>query len=97
MADAEVEIETEEDEDTGDLVTVIGTSATGLFGKPKLSAVDASIEQKEVDTGFFPVADVKVIGESKANVDARQLEKKANSGVIIAANVRLSSNYNVSL
>lgn len=92
MADADVSIETEEDEENGNLVTIIDTSATGFLGKPTLSAVVASIEQAEVDTGFFVGPDVQVIAESKANVDASQVEKKANSGVEISARVRTLNN-----
>jgi hypothetical protein len=65
------------------LKTVVDTAAIGL--KPKLTAVDASIEQKEVATGFFAGPGTKVIADSRAAVNAAQVEKKANSGVVIAA------------
>jgi hypothetical protein len=86
---ATVDIETEENEENGNLITTVDTSATGLLGKPKLSAIDAHIEQKEVDSGFFKGPDVKVIADSRAVVDATQVEKKSNSGVKITATVRI--------
>ncbi|KAG7666609.1 hypothetical protein KSW81_000383 [Nannochloris sp. 'desiccata'] len=85
LADADVSIVTEEFEENGDLITTVDTSATGFLGKPKLSAVDASIEQKEVAAGFFAGPDVTVVAESRADVEASQVEKKANSGVEISA------------
>lgn len=93
MADADVSIVTEEFEENGDLITTVDTSATGFLGKPKLSAVDASIEQKEVAAGFFAGPDVTVVAESRADVEASQVEKKANSGVEISARVSLCDMY----
>ena len=91
LADALVKIKSEVDKDNGNLVTTVDTSATGLLGKPKISAVDAHIEQKELDSGFFKGPDVKVIADSRAKVDATQVEKKADSGVKISTRVRNSS------
>ena len=64
----------------------VETSATGLFGKPKLSGVEASIEQKQTAAGIFKVdPPLLVTAESQAAVSAAQLEKRAPSGVIISA------------
>lgn len=89
IPEATVAIRTRENAD-GSLNTTVATLATALFDKPKLSAVEANIEQKEVDAGFFAGPELKVIAVSEAKVSAEQAEKKAPSGVIISALVSYS-------
>ena len=56
-----------------------------LFNKPKISAVEAKVDQKEIDSGFFVDPNLKIVAESQAKATAEQAEKKAPSGVFVSA------------